>query len=551
MEPENKKLRETIGAPKRKSVASLTMCNSMVSLGFFFISIIVQFFFRSYFIEILGDEVLGLNGTITSIMGFLNIAELGLATAVGFSLYKPISEGDRKTINEIVSLQGWFYRIVSLVVIVSSVIMLFFFPIIFGKAISENHIPLWYAYSTFSVLLINSLLGYIFNYRQILFFSDMKGYKVTLVVRGSLVLKIITQILFILHFKGSPDYAYFSWVVIEALCGVIQTVLLDWVIRRNYPWLRKDLRKGKLLSLKHPEIMKKTKQLFFHKITTFIVLTSTPLIIMAVMKAKDSLSTVAIYQNYYTLYIGVSGILQAIFSGFTPSIGNLKAANIGLDRLEYLFRSLFAVRLWLSMIFCFVIYYFSKDFMLLWVGGERYFSTPALLLFIFFCYLQLVRMFDEFIQAFGMYQDVWAALAEGGLSIGLSLGLGYIFGLEGIFIGMCVSLLIIVHVWKPIFLYRLGFQKSPLRFFLSKLWMFIVMIVIGMGVGTLRTSFYPKTSSWGSLILVGGASVLVYALFSFLIAFFVMPDMKGGFALLKEKILPLLRKTVSSTNAHD
>lgn len=78
--------------------------NAQVALIFYFINLVLQFFSRKIFLDCLGAEVLGLNTTAQNLIGFLNLAELGIGGAIAFTLYKPIFEKDSQTINEIVSV---------------------------------------------------------------------------------------------------------------------------------------------------------------------------------------------------------------------------------------------------------------------------------------------------------------------------------------------------------------------------------------------------------------------------------------------------------------
>lgn len=159
--------------------------NSYVALIFYFINLILQFFSRKIFLDYLGSEVLGLNTTAQNLLGFLNIAELGIGTAVSYNLYKPIFENDKETINDIISIQGWLYRKVAYIVIIGSCVLMLFFPFIFGKA----QLPIWYTYGSFVAILISSLLGYFVNYKQIILSADQKEYKVTYCTKGGTALK--------------------------------------------------------------------------------------------------------------------------------------------------------------------------------------------------------------------------------------------------------------------------------------------------------------------------------------------------------------------------
>ena len=122
--------------------------NSSIGLIFYFINFVLQFFSRKIFLDYLGTEILGLNTTATNLLQFLNLADLGIGSAVGFSLYKPFYDKDEQTINEIVALQGKLYRRVAYIVIAGSALLMCFFPRIFAKM----PLPLWYDYASFGVL---------------------------------------------------------------------------------------------------------------------------------------------------------------------------------------------------------------------------------------------------------------------------------------------------------------------------------------------------------------------------------------------------------------
>jgi len=163
-----------------ESRTAKSLKNSVVALLFYFINLGLQFFSRKIFLEHLGAEVLGLNTTATNLLQFLNLAELGVGAAIGYSLYKPLAEKNRQQINEIVSVQGYLYYKIGLFVGGIAVLLMCFFPWIFSKA----EVPAWYTYTTFIVLLIAALSGYFFNYKQIVLTSDQKNYKLNYVVQG-------------------------------------------------------------------------------------------------------------------------------------------------------------------------------------------------------------------------------------------------------------------------------------------------------------------------------------------------------------------------------
>ena len=112
-----------------------------------------------------------------NLLQFLNLAELGVGAAVSYSLYKPLAINDYQQINEIVSIQGYLYSKIGVVVFFAGTVLMLFFPVFF----SDIKVPLWYAYATFGVLFVSALIGYFLNYQQVLLISDQKEYKLNYV----------------------------------------------------------------------------------------------------------------------------------------------------------------------------------------------------------------------------------------------------------------------------------------------------------------------------------------------------------------------------------
>ena len=61
--------------------------------------IIVPFLMRTAMIYLMGVQYLGLNSLFTSILQVLNLAELGVGSAMIYSMYKPIAEDDKNSID--------------------------------------------------------------------------------------------------------------------------------------------------------------------------------------------------------------------------------------------------------------------------------------------------------------------------------------------------------------------------------------------------------------------------------------------------------------------
>ena len=67
-----------------------SIVNVRVGLLFYLLSLFLAFFSRKVFLDCLGAEFIGLTGTLSNILNFLNVAELGIGTGITYFLYKPL-----------------------------------------------------------------------------------------------------------------------------------------------------------------------------------------------------------------------------------------------------------------------------------------------------------------------------------------------------------------------------------------------------------------------------------------------------------------------------
>ena len=421
-----------------------TIKNSWVALLFYAVTFLLSFISRRILLRELGADVLGLNTTASSLLSFLNIAELGIGTAIAYTLYKPLREKDITKINEIVSLQGWFYRRVALFIIGGSLIMMGFFPLIFAKSV----LPLWYAFASYSVLLFSSLLSYFLNYRQIVLSANQQNYKIRYSYSSISILKVICQLLAV----SFTTYKYQWWLILEVVFTIIATISLNYQIKRTFPELDTHTSDGPTLRKKYPDIITKTKQLFVHRISLFALNQTSPLIIYA----YASLTMVTQYGNYVTITAGLLAILSNLFNSMNAGVGNLVSEGNN-DRILSVFRELFSSRFALIGSICFCLYFLSSPFISIWLGKDYCLDNVTVLIIVLLFYIRTSReVVDSYINAYGLFQDIWAPAAEATINIGCSILFGWLWNLPGILGGVLLSQILIILIWKPILLFRKG-----------------------------------------------------------------------------------------------
>lgn len=424
-----------------------SVLNAEVNLIFYFLSLFFAFFSRKIFLDNLGAEFIGLTGTLTNILGYLNLTELGISASVGYFLFKPLQSNNRQEIQEILSLLGYLYNWIGAIIFAGAFVISLFFPLIFAHA----NLGLGIIYFAFYSFLGSSLIGYFINYRQILLSADQKNYLVAIYYQSANLVKIALQIFLAYYYKN-----LYIWVAVEFLFGIISCIILNWKINKEYPWLKVNKKDGKTLLMKYPEIITKTKQVFIHKIKDFVLVRSDELFIFLFV----SLKMVAYYGNYMIIISKLISLFSAVTGSVGASVGNLVAEG-DKKRMLSVFWEFTTIQHTIAAILSFSLYNFLEPFVSHWLGSEYIMDHKILILLIIFIYITNSRnAVDSFNYAHGLYADVWSAWAELIINVSITIICGLKWGIIGILLGKIVSLLAIVVLWKPYYLFTSGFKES-------------------------------------------------------------------------------------------
>ena len=128
--------------------------NAVFGVGLKLYQVLIPFFMKTAIVSYLGMDYLGLNGLFTSILQVLNLAELGVGSAMVFSMYKPIAEDDTKTVRALLSLYRKYYRWIGNIIAVVGICLVPFLPkIIHGSMPDDMNLYVLYLLNLSSVVL--------------------------------------------------------------------------------------------------------------------------------------------------------------------------------------------------------------------------------------------------------------------------------------------------------------------------------------------------------------------------------------------------------------
>lgn len=426
--------------------------NAAVSLIYYFISNVFTFIMRTMLIKYIGIEYAGLNSLLTNLIGMLNIAELGLSTAVGYSLYKPIAQNDYQKMNEILCLYKYLYRCIAVVIAVIGIIITIFISSFVTTSIPLNEVRI-----SFILYLIATVISYLLTFLNVLPAADQKNYYVVRIQNNGKILKDILQLVGIIVLKN-----FYIWLAIEIISNVVIYLYTNLKIKKRYGWYQEQRELTfKELIKKYKDIVVRTKDLVFHKIGSLVVYQTDSILI----SKFDNLTGVGVYSNYMTIYNLLTGLVEQVFMGITASIGNLIIEKTEKE-VYRIWKEIYVLMLFLTAVFGFLFYKLANPFVAVWVGEEYTLGLGVVFAISINIMFKIIKNpIDKFKEAYGIFWDIYAPLVESLINLVFSIVLALKFGIIGVVIGTIISNTAITFIWKPYIIFKHVFKEKLIKFF--------------------------------------------------------------------------------------
>lgn len=425
---------------------------------------IFQFIGRFVFIRFLSDEYLGISSLFTNILSLLSLAELGIGTAICFSLYEPLAEANFEKIKAILSFLRKTYFIIGIVIMGVGLSLLPFLPFIIKGNTELVNINVIYI-----LYVLQSATSYWFwGYKSILLQADQKLYLIKAYQVAANVVTITLQLTTLAIFR---DFLLYS--IIGLMANIFTNVASAHAVDRIYPYM-KEKNHYLLTRAEKKKIFKDVFGMSFFKINTTVVNSTDNLMISAFIDIRS----VALYGNYQIVISGISQVAMQLFGGVTSTVGNLFVED-SKEKSEFVFRCLQFLSYWIYSFIGIGIIVFINPVIQLFFGKSRLFGESLVLLqVIYFIINGFQRTSFIYRDACGLFwKGKMRPIATVILNIGLSFVLVLKIGLAGVILGTIVSWLLTTWWYDPILIYRNVFQISPLRHF------------IGYGKATILTLF--------------------------------------------------------------
>lgn len=425
--------------------------------------IIVPFLMRTAMIYLLGVEYLGLNSLFTSILQVLNLVELGVGSAMVYSMYKPIAKDDEVEICALMKLYKIYYRIIGSVILVLGMILCPFIPHLIKSDVPAD----MNVYILYILNLLATVFSYwLFAYKNCLLSAHQRTdvtSKITIIIN---TIMYVAQFLLLFIFRN-----YYFYVIALLLGQITINIATAFVVDKMYPNYQA---KGNLPKEEIKEINKRVKDLFTAKIGGVIVNSVDTIVISAFL----GLSTLAVYENYFYILKALIAIVAVIFSSCTAGIGN----SIIMESKEKNFRDFNKftfIIFWLAGLFSCCLIGLYQNFMILWVGKDLLldFSCVICLVIYFFVY-EINAVLLLYKDAAGIWhKDRFRPLVTALTNLILNLILVNVIGLYGVLLSTVLSSVIIGFPWLVQNLFTEIFKESPKKY-LIKILKYTILTII-------------------------------------------------------------------------
>lgn len=461
------------------------LINSIANILSFIIVFIPNLLLRKVFIHELGNSWLGLNSLYTNIISWLSVAELGVGTAIVYSLYKPYAENDQNKIKAYINFYRTFYIAIGLIILVIGISIIPFLKFFIGKDISFN-----IASMTFILFLLNSFISYLFSYKLCILNVAQEAYKITF---GTMITKLVIIITQIFLLKLYPNFVVY--VLVQLIINLIYFIAINSYVIRKYPWI--NTLNEKLELKEKNKLLKNVKAMFIHKIGYLIVFSTDNLVISRFI----GLTMVGKYTNYLTIISAIQTLINNIFNGLTSSIGNLIAIE-SRERVYDIHKKILFMNFWIVSFIVILLYNTLNQFIVIWLGRENVLDKLTFIVILINLYFTLMRgSISRFQEGSGQYQqDKYAAFLEAIINLVTSLVLVNYLGLAGVFIGTLISNITVIFWTKPYVVYKYVFGMSVWKYY-RDYFKYLGVGLITLFISILCCGWVKESYTFSSLVL--------------------------------------------------
>lgn len=464
--------------------------------------IILPFIIRTAMIYIIGIECLGLSSLFASVLQVLNLAELGVGSAMVFSMYKPIALDDKITICALMRLYKIYYLVIGFVVLIGGIIFSPFLPHLISGTVPPN-INLYIVY--FLTLLSTVFSYWFFAYKSALLTAFQRVDIISKVTLVTMTLQYGTQIFVLWAFKN-----YYYFLITALVTQVLTNIITAIVATRMFPNYKPI---GKLQKENIKAINKRIFDLFMAKLGGTITNSADAIIISSFI----GLQMLAVYNNYFYIMSSVFGCLSIVFSACLAGIGNSLIVDskekIYADFKKFSFLISWCINIFTALFLC-----LYQPFMEIWVGKELMLDGGAVvLLCVYFYVYELAMIWSTYKDAGGIWHhDRFRPLIGALVNLFLNILMVTSIGIYGIVLSTIISCVFVNIPWLLHNLFKHLLNTSMKEYLVDIISYLLATILSAVGSYLLCTLFPFGNGMLGLLVRASICFIFSNIVFIFL-----------------------------------
>lgn len=414
---------------------------------------IIAFICRTVFIYTLGKNYLGLTGLFADILTLMSLAELGFGTAITYSMYKPMADGNKLKVRALLNLYRKIYWIIGIGITIVGLSLTPFLNFFISGLPSMPQLPIIYI-----LYLLNTTFSYFFIYKKSILIATQNTYISSIVYIIVIVTQNLLQIFILIYF-----HSFIGYLIIQVIFTLLNNVSISLYVDQKYKYL-KGYKHEKLDKESKNIIIQNVKAVFLSKLSSAIV-TSTDNIFIS-----KFVSTILLgYYSNYTIFINlIKGIFSQIFDALTGSVGNLVAVESPRKSKE-VFENLFFINFWLIGFCTISLFILINPFIINWIGKSYLLEMPIVFMISVNLYMRLIRNTQlVYIDTYGLFKDIkWKCIAEAIINFVVSL----IFvgpmkmGILGVLLGTFISNITTNFWFEPYIIFKRKFNVPVFSYF--------------------------------------------------------------------------------------
>lgn len=473
---------------------------------------ILGIFKLKIFVQVLGNETLGLYQLFTQIMVYVALVDGGLSSAVLYALYKPNTAKDDEKISEILSGAFKVFNLIGALIFFLAAIAAFIVPFM----IKENSFDYMYIVLTFVLFSLSNVVTYFFVPFRTMFEVKEKKYINNLCTQIGQIVQSILEIVLLLC-----GWSFISVLVMHSIVKLLSNFAIYYLFKKQYPQYKFNQKK------KDTAFSKEIKHLMVHKINGLISYNIDVIIISKLL----GLASVAIYSTYNYIVNMLRQILDKISGAMLAIIGNSLTED--LDKTHDIFKELNSMMFFIAIIICTPLTFALDSFIDIWYEGEILTSFAIAVAFSIYLFGFITKIpITTFVNAAGLFKETKiCAITDTIVNLVLSLILVWKFGIAGVVVATTFSVFVAEYIMKNIIIHKKVFKQSFINFYINNMKFAIIFIIDLVLTGMLFNKIIITN------ILMWFAAYMVYFVINTLIIYIIFKTLKENKFIYRVKYI--------------